>query len=58
MQIITITITEHGVQFNYSDGVAPSQGAEACRAVEREFARLGIEAEVERRVQEALEEES
>jgi len=60
MQIITITISndpggQPSLRLLYSDGIDPRQGADACRKAAGSFDELAIEAEVQRRITEQLE---
>ena len=58
MQIITITmgLNDKGAPFMqllHSDGVEPLDGAQVCRAAAQRFDDMRIEAEVQRRMEEA-----
>ena len=57
MDIISIQINEGRVQFIPSDGVTPAMGIQACEAVATAFRELLVQAEVERRIAAAQEQE-
>jgi len=57
MHIITITIGDQDgrpqLGYFHSEGVTPAMAAAACRAIATEYDKLAIEAEVQRRLEEA-----
>ena len=57
MDIISIQVQDGRVQFVPSDGVTPAMGIQACEAVAAAVRELLVQAEVERRIAAAQEQE-